>query len=136
MKRIFVYLWVSPATLLGLLSIPFAVVSGGRVRLEAGVIEVSGGFLRTLLETRVFQLGPVAAVTLGHVIIGQDDACLIASRKHERVHVAQYEQWGPMMAPLYFFSSAIAKVRGQHPYWDNHFEKQAYRVAEACSSFR
>lgn len=65
-------------------------------------------------------------MTLGHVVLGQDEGCLNRSRDHERVHVGQYERWGLLMIPLYLLSSAVARLRGAHPYWDNRFEREAY----------
>jgi hypothetical protein len=72
-------------------------------------------------------------MTLGHVVLAQDQRSLIASRKHERVHVAQYERWGPLMIPLYLISSGAAGLSGKHPYWDNRFEREAF--AEEQMSF-
>lgn len=65
-------------------------------------------------------------MTLGHVVIGQDESCLDRNRDHERVHVGQYERWGSLMIPLYLLSSAAARLRGAHSYWDNRFEREAY----------
>ncbi len=68
----------------------------------------------------------ILALTLGHVIIGQSDASLEISRKHEFVHVAQYERWGPFMLPAYFFSSCYVYFSGKRFYRDNPFEREAY----------
>lgn len=129
MGRFLIYLWVSPATVLGLISVPFARFSGGNIQIVNGVIEVSGGLITRFLQSRVFVFGGVAAMTLGHVILGQDETCLVVNRRHEQVHVAQYERLGPLMIPLYLLSSGLAKLRGRHPYWDNHFEIHAFRDA-------
>jgi len=130
LQKVLVYVWVSPTTLFGLLFVPIAFLSGGRIQLVGGVIEVSGGLVRRFLKSRLFVLGEVAAITLGHVVLGQDYGSLVASREHERMHVRQYELWGPLMVPVYLFSSCLATVRGRHPYWDNWFERAAYRIAQ------
>ena len=44
----------------------------------------------------------------------------------ERVHVAQYERWGPFFVPAYFAACAVAWVRGHNAYFDSHFEREAY----------
>ena len=39
------YIWASPATLMGLLFVPVALVSGGTVRRVQGVLEIEGGLV-------------------------------------------------------------------------------------------
>lgn len=65
------------------------------------------------------------AMTLGHVVIGRDAMALEGTRAHERVHVRQYERWGPFFVPAYFLAGAWALLRGGHPYFDNRFEREA-----------
>lgn len=120
------YLWASPNTLLGLALIPFALLQGGRARVVRGVVEVHGGIITGLLRRRPPFGFCAAAMTLGHVVWGRDQECLDDTREHERVHVRQYERWGPLMLPLYFSFSLIAWLRGQHPYLDNRFEREAF----------
>ena len=124
--RILLYLWAAPATLLGLPFAPLAWLSGGRVRIVRGVVEIEGGAVGWLLRRRLPFSGPAAAMTLGHVILGQDEWCLEASRDHEHVHVRQYERWGPLMLPIYLTSSLVLYLRGGDPYRDNPFEREAY----------
>ena len=131
MSRVFSYVWASPATLLGLVFIPFALVSRGKVRAVCGVIEIHGGLVSLFLQRGVFVSGGIEAITLGHVVLGQDKCSLDRNRKHERVHVTQYERWGPLMIPLYLLSSAAARLRGADPYLDNRFEEEAMAM-EAC----
>ena len=38
----------------------------------------------------------------------------------------QYERWGPLFGPAYLLSSLVQLARGRRPYWDNHFEREAY----------
>jgi len=122
--RPFAYLWVFPNTVLGLLFVLPALLSGGGVRFERGAIEVHGGITRFFLQHCLFV--KASALCLGHAILGQDRECLDHSRDHEHVHVKQYERWGPLMIPLYFLSSIQAWRRGQHFYFDNRFEREAY----------
>jgi hypothetical protein len=70
-------------------------------------------------------------MTLGHVILGRDVACLDHSRRHEQVHVRQYERWGPLFLPLYLAASLVACCRGLDPYVDNPFEREAFGEEEA-----
>jgi hypothetical protein len=126
MSRPLGYLWAAPNTLVGLLFVLPALVSGGRVRAERGVVEIHGGFARFFLR-RCLMID-AAALTLGHVILGQDRRCLDQSRDHEHVHVRQYERWGPLFLPAYFLSSFLAWRRGGHFYLDNHFEREAYSL--------
>ena len=125
MKRILVYLWVAPATILGLIFLPLACISGGNVRVVGGVIEISGGLVTLFLQHGMLVISSATAMTLGHVVLGQNESGLLSSRSHERIHVAQYERWGPLMIPLYLLSSGVARLCGKHPYWDNHFERDA-----------
>lgn len=118
------YLWASPNTLLGLAFLFPTLLTGGRVRAERGAVEIHGGFARFVLRRCL--LIEASALTLGHVIVGQDRACLDHSRGHEHVHVRQFARWGPFMLPAYFLSSFLAWRRGGHFYFDNRFEKEAY----------
>ena len=116
MKRLFAYLWASPATLLGLIFLPIGWVSGGTVMIVDGVVEICGGLITRFLQRGMLVIGSAGAMTLGHVVLGQDERCLISSRLHERVHVAQYERWGPLMLPLYLLFSVMAHLQGGHAY--------------------
>jgi len=120
------YIWAFPATLLGLLFVLLAWLSGGKVTLVQGAIEIHGGFVRFFLRRGLLFLGPAAAMTLGHVILGRDQGCLDRSRAHEHVHVRQYERWGPLMLPLYLLAGAVLFFRGLDPYLDNPFEREAF----------
>jgi hypothetical protein len=123
------YLWAAPATLLGLLLLVLASMSGGRARRVQGVLEVHGGLVRWLLTRWVPIAGGASAITLGHVVVGRDADCLERCREHEQVHVRQYERWGPLMIPAYFASSLVAWLRGRHYYLDNAFERAARGAA-------
>jgi hypothetical protein len=120
------YLWALPNTLLGLAFVPLALATGGRVRVVRGCVEVHGGFVAWFLRRGLPVLGPAAAMTLGHVILGRDRDCLETSRDHEHVHVCQYERWGPAMLPAYFLGAFRAWRWGLDPYLDNPFEREAF----------
>ena len=102
---------------------------GGRVRIVEGVIEAHGPLLQRALATCVPVRGAVA-LTLGHVVIARDERALETTRGHERVHVRQYERWGPFFLPAYGLASAWAAITGGHYYYDNIFEREAVREEE------
>ncbi|MCC2635792.1 MAG: hypothetical protein K0S48_3678 [Ramlibacter sp.] len=128
-KRTFLrYLWPSLYTALGLLLGAFALLLGGQWRRHLGVIEFSGGWLGAGLA-RLPQPLRFSAMTLGHVILAVDRSALAQLRRHEHVHVRQYERWGPFFLPAYLLSSFLQLLRGRNPYRENHFERQAYALA-------
>jgi hypothetical protein len=125
MNRLAAYLWASPNSVLGLAAAALLALFGARGRLVDGVLEVTGGALgRVLLAPRL--RCPFRAITLGHVILATDASTLETSRRHERVHVRQYEQWGPLFLPAYLASSLWQLACGRRCYRDNWFERQAY----------
>jgi len=121
------YVWALPATALGLLFVPLALVTGGGVQLIAGVVEVHGGAVRWLLRHLTLVKGGASALTLGHVVLGTDVAALNASRRHERMHVRQYGRWGPLFIPAYLLVTLWLLLRRRDTYLDNPFERAAYR---------
>lgn len=124
MLRVLKIIWACPGTALGLTAGLLGLLTGGSMRRVGHTLEFHGGFVRWLLDRRPFC---AAAMTLGHVIIGCDECCLAATREHELVHVRQYERWGPLFIPAYLLSSLWLWTRGRHPYWENPFEREAYR---------
>jgi hypothetical protein len=120
-----VYLWAAPASLLGLALAATVVIGRGRARRHSGVLEVAGGLPGWLLARNLPFSGPVDAITLGHVVLAGSSATLDATRRHERVHVAQFERWGPLFLLAYPLASLRAWLRGGHPYLDNVFEIEA-----------
>jgi hypothetical protein len=119
------YIWVLPISCVGLALTFIVLVSGGRACVVSGVIEAEGGILPFLLS-RLNPLFPIDALTIGHVVLGQNRVSLTRCREHERIHVSQYERWGPLFPLLYFFSSLSALVQGMDPYRDNRFEQEAF----------
>lgn len=126
LTQLLLYLWVAPASLLGLSMVPLVLLQGGKVAVVDGVVEVYGGIITRLLRRGLPWVGAGAAITLGHVVWGCNQECLDRSRSHERVHVRQYERWGPLFIPLYLLLSLVAGLRGFDPYRDNPFEREAY----------
>jgi hypothetical protein len=119
-------LWALPWSLLGLSFGLAALATGGRSQRVGRVLEFHGGLLERLLRW-VPIAGGAAAMTLGHVVIARTAADLDRSRRHELIHVAQYERWGPLFVPAYMACSAWLWLRGLDAYLDNPFEEEAYQ---------
>jgi hypothetical protein len=119
--RLVGYVWAFPVTLVGLSLALLVTLSGGTVRLRGGVVEACGGWGRWLLRGGRFRHGG-AAMTLGHVILARDAACLSRSRSHELAHVRQFGRWGPLLLPAYWLVGAWLRWRGYHPYLDHPLE--------------
>lgn len=138
------YLWASPTTLLGLLALAIDAAGGPlagghrggrrRVRMVSGVIEAHGPVLAWGLAHLTLVPGGVAAMTLGHIVVARSARDLDATRTHERVHVRQYERWGPFFLPAYACASLVAVLRGGHFYRDNAFEVEAYAAERQKSA--
>ena len=118
------HLWAAPCSVLGLAAGAIALALGGRARVSAGALEVTYrerpddcGRLASKLRFR--------AIVFGHVILAVTREELQRIGPHERVHVEQYERWGPLFFVAYGLSSLWQLVRGRSPYWHNHFEIQA-----------
>jgi hypothetical protein len=122
------YAWAAPASAVGLVLSALALALGAKPRVVDRVLEVGGGRLRKCIALLPRRLR-FDAITFGHVIIGVDDAALARTRRHEHVHVRQYERWGLLFFPLYLGSSALQALRGRDPYWHNCFEREAYAKA-------
>ena len=117
------YLWASPTTFIGLV-VAFALLRRGHMAVVNGVVEAHGPLLdRALAFTPL--AGGADAMTLGHVVLGRNAQVLEFTRAHERIHVRQYECWGPFFVPAYFLASAYAYARNRDPYFDNRFELEA-----------
>lgn len=122
------YLWALPTTTVGLLLVVPTFATGGRGRIVEGVLELHGGLVRWMLKHLVPLPGGASALTLGHVVLARDEACHERTRAHERVHVRQVERWGLFFIPAYFLCSFWLIVRGRHPYRENPFEVEAFRL--------
>ena len=119
------YLWASPASAVGLLLAAIAGAFGARIVAVDGVVEVAGGRLAAAV-VRLPRACRFDAITFGHVVLGIDRERLDACRRHERVHVSQYERWGLLFFALYLGSSGWQWLCGRDPYRDNCFEREAY----------
>ena len=75
-------------------------------------------------------------ITLGHVILGQTAEGLRLASQHERVHVRQFERWGPLMDPPICSPRCGFGCAGKDAYRDNPFEVEAYRQAPDGSPTR
>lgn len=98
---------------------------GGRFNLVDGAVEIHGPRVAAALE-RLWL--PALAITLGHCVLGQSPEALESTRAHERVHVRQYERWGPLFIPAYLAAWAVLSCAGRDGYRDNPFEIEAYRA--------
>ncbi|MEM7785735.1 MAG: hypothetical protein AAF623_20480, partial [Planctomycetota bacterium] len=118
-------------SLIGIILGLLGLLTGGNFKLHSGVAEFSGGLIRPLFD----RLGSgVMAMTLGHCVLGIDENALHITRKHERVHVRQYERWGPLFIPAYFLCSAILWMQKKDCYRLNPFEVEAFRVSDPNES--
>ncbi|WP_315852926.1 hypothetical protein [Roseimaritima sediminicola] len=125
LKWLWVRLWAGPYTLLGL---TLGVLLGGRMQVVDGVIEIHGPRIAALLR----RLPPRAiALTLGHTVLAQSEGVLSQTRVHERVHVRQFQRWGPLMGPAYLLASLYLYARGRDYYRDNPFEVEAFASERA-----
>ena len=132
--RMLRYLWAAPTTLIGVLLVPLAYLGRGRVAVIDGVLEASGGLLGGILRRCTLLRDGVSALTLGHVVLAQDLECATRTRDHERVHVRQYEQWGPFFLPAYLAASLWALALHGNFYRDNWFERVAHRTCDPSGS--
>lgn len=78
--------WASPNTVLGLLIGGLGMCFGGHARIRGRAIEFYDGGTKWLIQ-RLPHGQFTLAITLGHTILGQTDASLDISRKHETVPV-------------------------------------------------
>jgi hypothetical protein len=131
--RLLRYLWAGLTTLVGLVLV-CALLRRGHAALVDGVVEAHSPLLDRALTRLTPLAGGADALTLGHVVIGRSAWALEATRAHERVHVRQYELWGPLFGPAYFIAGLCALARGRHPYFDNRFERQAFSHSSAAFS--
>jgi len=120
-------IWAAPATLVGLVLACLA-LRGGRIQIVDGVVEAHGPWLASCLRRLIPIPGGAAAITIGHVVLGKDLSALDCTRSHERIHVRQYERWGPLFIPAYFAASLVMLAMGRDPYRDNPFEREAFRL--------
>jgi hypothetical protein len=124
MFRVLSYLWASPYTVLGLAIGSVGLLAGARTRIRGPVLQFHSGLVQRLIRQLLGK--DILAITLGHTVLGQTEAALDDSYKHELVHVRQFERWGPLMGPAYLLCSLVLWFRGGRAYRDNPFEREAY----------
>lgn len=118
------YLWAAPCSIAGLAVAVPLVLAGGRLAWSSGALEVTwrdgeaqcGRLARAL---------PFRGIVFGHVIVAVTREALALIGPHERVHVGQYERWGPFFFLAYGASSLWQLLNGRRAYRDNVFEVQA-----------
>jgi hypothetical protein len=123
------HLRVSLNALLGLLCIPLALVSHGRLAVIDGALELHGRLIALLLRRCTLTPGGASAMTLGHVVLGRDGPALAVTRQHERVHVRQCEAWGPAFIPALPGRWGVGLAEGRGAYRGNYFERRAVQEA-------
>lgn len=124
------WVWAAPCSLLGMLLGLMMLACGGQCRRVQHTLEFSRFTHGVPSDSRWARL-PWQGITFGHVILGTCPSTLQALRSHERVHVGQYERWGLFFFLAYPISSLWALNQGRHPYFDNAFERAAYRLQDA-----
>jgi hypothetical protein len=122
------YLWALPNSLIGFLFLPLVLLTKGGCQVHDGVLELHGGFAALVLRRCTFLPGGACAMTLGHVVLGRDRDALGRTRAHERVHVRQYELWGPAFLPAYLAAALWGAALGTGAYHGDFFERQAFDV--------
>ena len=122
------YIWAAPNTLIGLIFVPIVALTQGELEVVDGVLEVHGPFIAWMLRHCTLMPDGVAAITFGHVVLGRDRQTLASTRAHERVHVRQYELWGPAFIPAYLLAAVWGVITGSGAYYGNAFERAAMRI--------
>ena len=125
------YIWASPASALGVCAALLGGVIGAKVERVSGVMEVSL-VPRSAVLCKAVACLPFSAITFGHVVIACSAQEQVALRRHERVHVAQYELWGALFLLAYPLESLFQLLSGRRPYQDNRFEIAAR--AKCCGA--
>ena len=123
------YTWALPNTLIGLVFAATAILPRGRMQIVDGVVEAHGPVIAAILRHCVTIPSGACAITFGHVVLARDSWSLDATRAHERVHVRQYEIWGPAFIPAYLIAGLWALMNGTGGYTGNYFERQANESA-------
>lgn len=126
--KLLLVVWTFPNTLIGLTVGTVGLLTGGKAQIEEGCIEFYGGVVEKWLERL-----NVFGMTLGHTILGQTKNGLRIVRKHEQVHVRQYERWGPLFLPAYLGCSAWLWLKGKDYYRQNPFELEAYGIDDPAN---
>lgn len=125
--------WALPCSILGLVFVAVTLTVGGKARWSAGALEVT--YRSSNADCgRLARALPFRGIVFGHVILAVTQAELDVIGAHERVHVEQYERWGPLFFLAYGVSSLWQLVSGRDPYWHNYFEIQARERSAAIAA--
>ena len=124
-------LWASPCSAFGLSLAAFLLAAGGRAKWSNGALEVTYRPSQTRCGWLARAL-PFRGIVFGHVILAVTQEELDIIGPHERVHVEQYEAWGPLFVLAYGASSLWQLAGGHNPYWHNQFEVQARERVNAA----
>lgn len=119
------YIWALPNTLLGLLFVPLALFTSGGIHVVNGVLELHSRIISLILKKCMPVRGGVSAMTLGHVVLGQNRESLSINRLHEHAHVRQYEMLGPIFIPVYIMAGFWAFIKSRGAYRGNYLERKA-----------
>ena len=133
MKSVLRILWASPWTLFGLTIGIFCKPFSSHISIYHGTIGCYGAGVAWILRRMPIE-GGASAMTLGHTILARDRSSLLATHPHELVHVRQYELWGPFFVPAYLLCGLWLWCRRKDAYWDNPFEKEAYKLDSEYNS--
>lgn len=118
-------LWAAPCSAVGLVLAVVPLALGGRAKWSSGALEVTYRENQAACGKVASGL-PFRGIVFGHVILAVTSEELRHHiGPHERVHVEQYERWGPLFFVAYGASSLWQLFKGRSPYWYNHFEVQA-----------
>lgn len=129
------WLWAAPCSVIGLVFAAIVMLAGGSAAWVSGALEVT----YRSCDARCGRLAralPFRGVVFGHVILAVTREELARIGAHERVHVAQYERWGPLFFVAYGASALWQLLHARSPYWHNHFEVQARERSRGPASVR
>ncbi len=121
-------LWAAPCSAIGLVLAVVPLALGGSAAWHRGALEVTYRHDQAGCGKLADAL-PFRGIVFGHVILAVTAQELAWIGPHERVHVDQYERWGPLFLPAYGLSSLWQWLHGRSPYWYNHFEVQARQLS-------
>lgn len=124
--KVAVYAWSFPTSALAIPLIVLNAMTGGKTFVHDGVVEIHGRWVRRFLNLGPFQ---AAALTLGHVILNQDEMARRLYRQHELVHVRQAERWGALFVPIYLGLAVRTWRRTGRGYWDHPWEVEAREIS-------
>jgi hypothetical protein len=128
-------LWALPCSIVGLALATVPMVLGGSAKWHAGALEVTYRPSEASCGRLARRL-PFRGIVFGHVIIAVTQQELAAIGPHERVHVEQYELWGPLFFLAYPAASLWQLVNGRSPYRCNYFEVQARQRSHEAHNTR